>query len=494
MRGITDWLQNRSLISPDRIALINAEENMTLTYKELEESSSKWANYLHLNGVQKGDRVAFISINTEKCFEILFACGKIGAIFVPINWRLSSAEIEYILEDCSPKFVFLHSNFQELEKGLKQKWNTSFFQTTNVATVPEQLLIETEIDSKDPWTIIYTGGTTGKPKGAILSHLSMNVNAWNTIVSWNLNEEDKTITYLPTFHTGGLNALSLPLLMIGGTVVISKQFDPISATHYINEYGCTILLLVPTMYHVLIHEAVFQNTHFPTMKVFLSGGAPCPYDIYDYFREKEISFKEGYGLTEAGPNNFYIHPVHAQNKRGSVGKAMMFNKVKIIKENGKEARVGEVGELLLKGEHLFKQYWNNPHETDKALQDGWLHTGDLAKYDHNGDYYIVGRKKEMIISGGENIYPQELEHWICEKESVEECAVVGLPDSKWGEIVTAVIVRKSGFDITADAILEHCLKRFGKYKVPKNIIFVSEIPKTDIGKMNKQALILQYQR
>ncbi|WP_327205511.1 class I adenylate-forming enzyme family protein [Rossellomorea vietnamensis] len=488
MERVTDWLHKRSMISPDRIALQNAATNDRIDYRTLDERASKWAQYMCNHGITKGDRVVFISTNHTVCFEILFACGKIGAVFVPLNWRLAPSEIESITKNCTPSLLFYKKELQPLVTPISKYCQQLCLDDIagEVSSVEKGVSSSTILSPSDPWLMIYTGGTTGSPKGVVLSHKSVTSNALNTVVSWNLIQEDCTVTYLPTFHTGGLNALSIPLLMIGGKVVIAERFDPDQAIQALIEYGCSIVLLVPTMYHLLMEKEEFKSALFPKMKVFLSGGAPCPGKVYEFFKEKKIPFKEGYGLTEAGPNNFYIDP--SRMKKGSVGKAMMLNRVKVVDDRGDPVGQGEVGELLLGGDHLFKEYWQNPEQTQQVIKDGWLHTGDLAKFDEDEDYFIVGRKKDMIISGGENIYPQELEHWLSEHPAIFECAVVGLPHEKWGEVVTAFITLQKGAGISTEDVKTFCLQKFGKYKIPKDYHFVKELPKTDVGKVNKQAL------
>ncbi|KSU62174.1 long-chain fatty acid--CoA ligase [[Bacillus] enclensis] len=488
MGMVTDWLQKRSIISPDRVALVNGATNEMITYRSLDARAAKWAYYMKEKGIKKGDRVVFICKNHPVCFELLFACSKIGAIFVPLNWRLSAAEIESLIGDCSPDLVFYQADFEHgFNAVLKGHRAERIDEAAEEAYNGVELVSEIIRDKDDPWVMIYTGGTTGKSKGVILSYRSINANALNTVISWNLTEEDATITYLPTFHTGGLNALSLPILMVGGKVVTSERFVPQQAIDMLNHHVCTIVLLVPTMYHDLLEEEDFEYASFPKMKVFLSGGAPCPGKVYDAFKAKGIHFKEGYGLTEAGPNNFYIDP--GKMKKGSIGKSMMLNEVKVVDQEGKCVKYGDVGELLLGGDHLFKEYWNMPEETAAVLKDGWLHTGDLARIDHEGDYYIVGRKKDMIISGGENIYPQEIEHWLCEHPSISECAVVGMPHEKWGEVVTAFMKIREGRMMTGSEAKAYCLEKFGAFKIPKQYHFIDDIPKTDVGKVNKKRLV-----
>lgn len=486
-----DWLKNRARLTPNNLAVIDAESEQGWTYEQLNERANALAHFLKKKNIEKGDRIALISPNHISYFDLMFACAKLGAIFVPLNWRLSIEEINYILGDCTPKLVGYHHSFLDIVKELFVT-ESSCFSISSTKYEQEVSAQNTNLSfnglEEDPLAMIYTGGTTGKPKGVVLSHRAIFWNGMNTIVSWNLTAEDTTLTYLPMFHTGGLNALSIPLLMMGGTVVISSQFDPEKAIENLHKYKCTIALFVPTMYQLMIQTEVFSESTFPTMKVFLSGGAPCPLGIYEVFIEKGLAFKEGYGLTEAGPNNFYIAPEDAKKYRGSVGKPMLFNQVKLVLEDGSEAKGNEVGELLIKGKHQFSCYWNNHEATAATLQDNWLYTGDLAKKNEDGYYYIVGRKKEMIITGGENVYPLEIEQCIMQHPYVSEAAVVGLPDQLWGEIVTAFVSMDGQQRIVEEELKVYCQQKLAKYKIPKRFIQMDELPKTHVGKMDKKRL------
>ncbi|WML59351.1 long-chain fatty acid--CoA ligase [Neobacillus sp. PS2-9] len=492
MRWELDWLDNRARLSPNKIAVIDENTNKSWTYKELNERAASVASWLEGRGVRQGDRIALLSPNHISCFDLLFACSKIGAIFVPLNWRLSIHEIREIVKDCSPVLIGIHLQFETLSDQFTDIGSSCFsvgeasYET--IASFPMGENFTEDIFETNPLAMIYTGGTTGKPKGVVLSHQSILWNAMNTIISWSLTGEDVTINYLPMFHTGGLNALSIPILMIGGTVVLGDQFYAPKTIESINHYRCTIILLVPTMYHMLIQTDEFQTTDFPTMKIFLSGAAPCPLQIYDAFQKKKLAFKEGYGLTEAGPNNFYISPQDAQVKRGSVGKPMVFNSIKLMKVDGQEAGANEVGELCIKGKHAFSYYWNHEQATEETLRNGWVHTGDLAKKDEEGFFYIVGRKKDMIITGGENVYPLEIEHWLAEHPGIDEVAVIGLPDEKWGEMVAAFIILKDSFQLNVEELREYCEVKLGRYKIPKKFILLHELPKTHVGKIDKKKL------
>ncbi|MFC4559449.1 class I adenylate-forming enzyme family protein [Virgibacillus kekensis] len=489
MQYAVDWFQNRVNLSPDKSAVIDSETDEQFTYSELNERANHLAQYFVEKGIGKGDRVALLAPNHVSYFDFIFACMKIGSVFVPLNWRLSIDELSYVINDCSPSLIGVHPEFQENIKKVRTEYGIIDIYANDYVNdlhARHSFAPVENIAESDPLAMIYTGGTTGKPKGAVLSHRSILWNATNTIISWNLTDKDVTLTCLPMFHTGGLNVLSLPLLLIGGKVVISPAFDPSKIVSDLVNYQCTIVLCVPTMYHMMVQTEAFQQATFPDMNVFLSGGAPCPHKIYTAFRDKGIAFKEGYGLTEAGPNNFFIDPGETERKVGSVGKPMIFNKIKIVNEKGQETHSNEVGELLIRGNHAFEFYWKKEQQTGETLVDDWVHTGDLAKQDEEGYVYIVGRKKDMIITGGENVYPLEIEHWLESHEGISEAAVLGLPDEKWGEIVAAFVVPNS--KLSKEEVKQHCEKKLSRYKIPKKIILLDELPKTHVGKINKAAL------
>nr|WP_249310280.1 long-chain fatty acid--CoA ligase [Bacillus sp. FJAT-49736] len=478
-------------MTPNKTAIIDVTNDTSLAYCDIDNRSDRWLTFFEERNIGRGDRVAILAKNQIEVFEIMFACGKMGAIFVPLNWRLSHEELNYIIEDCNPKILLYNQRFSDTVNHLK-KVSDAIPLDYPILIKPKKQDI-TCISESDPWLIIYTGGTTGKPKGVVLTHRAIMWNAINTIISWGLTDDEVTLNYLPLFHTGGINALSIPILMSGGTVVLGDQFDAKEAVHFLNKYKCTIALFVPTMYHLMVGTKEFKASLFPSMRTFLSGAAPCPLSIYESFQEKGIPFKEGYGLTEAGPNNFYISPQDAIWKKGSVGKPMMFNQIKLLKMDGTEAEVDEVGEILIKGKHSFQEYWNDQQETKSVWKDGWLYSGDLGRKDQDGYYYIVGRKKDMIITGGENVYPLEIEHWLCQYPEVEEACVIGLEDEKWGEQVTAFIVLKSGDSGIVEELKKHCTYKLAKYKIPKQFVFLKELPKTHVGKIDKKLLKKQYE-
>ncbi|CAM2865883.1 long-chain fatty acid--CoA ligase [Paenibacillus sediminis] len=497
MDNTVNWFEKRCRLNPSHIAVVDGQTGERWTYRDMDRRFLSIAAYLQSQGVEKGDRVALLSPNDVCYFDMLFACAKLGAIFVPLNWRLAAPELDYIIHNCDPKVIAVHPDLDEINGNVLTKVQESHFKLMKAAGKEYDDIIRMTaaptsnpaLKMDDPLSIIYTGGTTGKPKGVVLSHASMFWNAINTVVSWNLTSRDITPTYMPMFHTGGLNALSLPILQIGGTVIVCKSFRPETFVEIVRRERCTLVLLVPTMYHMLTQSEVFAEASFPTMHTFLSGGAPCPHTIYEAFASKGLAFKEGYGMTEAGPNNFFIDPSEAAKHVGSVGMPMMLNDIKIVNNHGETAVVGEVGEILLKGGHLFHSYWNLPKETEEAFSDRWFHTGDLGRRDDEGFFYIMGRKKDMIITGGENVYPLEVEHLLQQHPYIEEAAVVGIPDEKWGEQVIAVLVLKSGAHLDEETLKQYCAASIGKYKIPKRFVFAEELPKTAVGKIDKIRII-----
>ncbi|TCS93919.1 acyl-CoA synthetase [Hazenella coriacea] len=488
-----DWISSRDRLTPTQVAVVDAENGQRWTYQEMNQRAKSLAAFFRQQGIGKGDRIALFSPNDVSYFDVLFACAKIGAIFVPFNWRLSVRELIGIVEDCAPKLLIYHRQYESLaiQLPIETKWSLEQLHHTYLEETIS-LPIQFDILPTDPWMILYTGGTTGKPKGAVLTHESVYWNAINTVLTWDLSSVDVTPVYMPMFHTGALNALSIPILYAGGTVVIARRFLVDDVYDVIQREQCTIILMVPTMYHLFIQSSRFAATSFPTMRVFLSGGAPCPHVIYDAFQAKGIAFKEGYGLTEAGPNNFQIEPEIASQKKGSVGLPMFFNEIQLV-SNGKVIEgSNQVGELWLKGGHLFTEYWKNPQATDEVWHDQWFRTGDLGKRDADGYYYIVGREKDMIVTGGENVYPLEVELVLSEHPEVEEISVVGIPDAHWGEIVAAAIVPVRGKKIEIEDLDGFCSKKLGRYKVPKKFIFLDELPKTMVGKIDKKGIVRMY--
>jgi fatty-acyl-CoA synthase len=504
-----DLLARRAALSPQKLAVTDEKGKERRTYAGLDERAGRLAFFLAGLGVRKGHRVGALSLNAPAMVEILYACGKLGAVFTPLSYRLGAGELGEIVADASPSVFFFDGANAPLAASLGDVLppESRTVALDKIASRKRTCLRYWEIfegdwrrpsgeaprapavTSEDPWIICYTGGTTGRPKGALLTHGSVFWNGLNTIIGWGLREDDVAPVFTPLFHTGGLNVLLTPLLMMGGTCVLVPAFDAGKAFALLRKHRATYVFMVPSMYRMMAADPQWEKEKFSRVREFVTGGAPCPRSIFEAFAAKRKRFRMGYGLTEAGPNNFHIDPAMALDLFGSVGKPLPFVQARVAGEEGGEAGPGEVGELQLRGGHLFAGYWNRPRETAEAFAGGWLRTGDLARRDSGGNYAIAGRKKEMFISGGENVFPSEVEEAILRHGAVQEAAVVGVPDEKWGEVGLAAVALRKGASLTADELRGFLRDRIAHYKVPKKVVFMEELPKTGAGKIDKPRIL-----
>ncbi|MBO9541610.1 long-chain fatty acid--CoA ligase [bacterium] len=495
-----DWLSRWATYTPEKVAVIDEASERRLSYRTLNQRCDRLAHVLrHRFGIQKGDRVAVLAQNCSEVLELFFAAGKLGAVLVPINWRLAAPEVRYILDDCGPRALFYGPEFDALVREILPQLALEYvvpLAPDGMLTAYEDLLAmasdevptPAEIALDDPHLILYTSGTTGNPKGAILTHGTITWNAINTQVGWDLHHDDVTLAHTPFFHTGGLNVLTTPLLHRGGTVVVMRGFDATRSLSLIEQERCTVVFAVPTMFQMLLDAPNFESSDLSSIRFFITGGAPCPVPLIEAYARRGVTFKQGYGLTEAGPNCFTLDAKDSVRKAGSVGFPNMHLDVRVVDDEGKEVATGEIGELLISGPHVFAGYWRNPQATADAIRDGWLHTGDLVRRDEEGYYYIVDRKKDLFISGGENVYPAELEKALHHHPSIHEAAVIGVPDPKWGEVGRAFVVLREGHMLTEAEVLDFLRDRLAKYKIPKSVVFSDALPRNSAGKVVKNAL------
>ena len=345
------------------------------------------------------------------------------------------------------------------------------------------------IDADDGYCILYTSGTTGKPKGAVLPHRQVLWNAINTVVSWGLSENDISPILTPMFHSGGLFVFLVPLFYAGGRVVLARNFDSEESLKVIVEEKCTVILGVPTLFQVWMNSPMFDKADFSHVHFFISGGAPCPPKLIEAWnRTKGVTMRQGYGLTEVGVNCFSMTDEDALRKAGSVGKPIFHSQVRLVDTDDNDVAVGETGELIIAGPTVCAGYWRNLEATADSLRDGWFHTGDMARQDEEGYFYIAGRYKDMIISGGENVYAAEVEAVFREHEAVADAALISQPDEKWGEVGLMVVLLKPEGSVTGEELQEFCRERLARYKVPKRIEFVDELPYSPYGKVIKAEL------
>jgi len=496
---VRDWTARRSLSSPDKLAIIDTATGASLTYKELDTRATRLANYLRDKcGVQSGDRIAVLAMNRAEILEAFFAAAKLTAILIPLNYRLAQPELQYILEDCEPKVLVYEDEFAPVIQRLGGQVSIQHYLALDgpvnkgyeqaLADSSAEAITDVDFDAEMPVLIIYTSGTTGRPKGALLSHRMLTWNSINTVIGWGIASTDITTVHTPLFHTGGFNVLTLPLLHVGGTVVMLRTFDASRVLEALETHRCTIFFGVPTMFQMMTESAEFEGTDLGSMRYFISGGAPCPVSLIEKIQKHGIAFTQGYGLTEVGPNCFKLGLEDAVRKAGSIGFPALHSESRIVDEKGHDVVRGEIGELILRGGHVCSGYWRNSEATAAALCDGWFYTGDLARQDSEGYYYIAGRAKDMIISGGENIYPAEVEAVLHAHPAVASAALIGLPDPKWGETPVAVVTACKGSTVTVEEIIEFCSGKLARYKIPKQVFFVDEFPLLASGKVFKRML------
>lgn len=503
-----DLLSKRASLTPERIAIVELETDARFTYKALNERANRLANFMRDElGVQPGDRVSIIAKNSIAYIDLFYGLPKIGAIFAPFNWRLTARELAYMVNDLEPKVLIVEPDFVPVVEEMKSEIDVEHFVSLRGAQMDgaksyelglEQAQIHEptypKLDLESPYCILYTSGTTGNPKGAILPHRQILFNAINTVSSWGITEQDISPVYTPLFHAGGLFAFLTPMLYVGGRIILARDFDPAVSLQWIMEEGCTVILGVPTLFQMWMDSDYFNEADFSHVHFFISGGAPCPPPLMNEWREKKgIIFRQGYGLTEVGPNCFSMTDEDSVPKTGSVGKPIFHSQMRVANpETGVDVEVGEAGELLIAGPHVCSGYWRNPEATAKAIVDGWFHTGDMAHMDEDGFFYIDGRYKDMIKSGGENIYAAEVESIVRDHPAVKDAALIGKPDTKWGEVGMMITVLEDDAEASEEELKEFCYGKLARFKVPKEFVFAAELPYSAYGKVEKIKLKEKY--
>ena len=497
-----EWLARRELLTPEKVALIDSETGARLTYRALNQRARALATRLAQRyGIHQGERVAVLALNSPEYLDAFFACALLGAILVPLNWRLTLRELTTILNDCEPKLLLhdlshserareLANAPRDLPNGLSLL-SFAEFPGANpaLAALAEPFVSE---DGEETAVILYTSGTTGVPKGAMLSHRMITWNAINTQISWGLRETDITPTFAPFFHAGGLNVLTTPLYHLGGTIVLLRNSDPQAILRAIERERCTIVFAVPTVFQNMMEHPAFASTDCSSLRFCVTGGSSCPIPLIQGYAARGLEFRQGYGLTEVGVNCFSLAPEDALRKAGSVGRPVFHSRARIVDSEDQDVAPGEVGELVLAGPHVCSGYWRRPEATAEANRGGWWHTGDLARCDSEGYYSIVGRQKDLFISGGENIYPAEIEAVIVTHPGVLEVAVIPQPDPRWGEVGLAVVVPRVPDSLSAEDILNYCSGKLARYKLPRAVRFVESLPRNVMGKVVKAELVREF--
>ncbi len=482
-------------------AIYDYDTGVRYTYSDLDTRSDKLAWFLTSKlGLKKGDRIGFCATNSVAFFDAFLTTYKTGIIITTYNCLLREKELFALISNEEPKVIFYSGEFAFTVASLREKGFEQEFVCLDAPCEGDnycysEIMKNTEyeapsdpgLDYEDIQMLIHTGGTTGTPKAAKMSYRSLFYNSIADIMGFQLSENDTAILSLPLFHTAGWNVFTLPLIMFGGRLIIMRGFNPEKVLRAIREEKPTVGISVETMYKAMAMHPDFEKTDFSCYRFLVTGAAPTGKELLEIYWGKGVKMVNAYGMTEVGPNNM-CHPLGLTDIEGvrakwnSCGIPAPFNQVRFVDDEGKDVLPGERGELIFGGKLLFSGYWNNQEATDAIMQDGWVHTGDMGYLDEDGFCYISGRKKNMFISGGENIFPQEIEDVIMLVPGVIEACILGVPDPKWGEVGRVLIVRGPGSAITREDIIKAVKSELSSIKVPKYVTFVDSVPKNAVGK------------
>lgn len=481
-----DWLAFHAHTRPQARALAAPAEGVLYDYASLHARVERLAGGLAARGVTAGARLAVLALNHSDTLCLTLACARLGAMLLPLNWRLTASELQYQLDDAEPAWLWHDDAHAALAGQLSGPTCAPLATLDDWLAAP--LHPTPDIDPETPLLLLYTSGTTGRPKGALLSQRMLAANADNTALSWDLSGADSSVAHAPFFHTGGLNVLTLPLLQRGGFSVLLPRFDPGQVLSAIVNWRLSVLFAVPTMFQMLADHPDFAAAELGSLRFCISGGAPCPIPLIEHWAARGLTFKQGYGLTEAGVNCLTLPEAYAVSHRGSVGFANWGTQTRIVDEAGQDVAVDQVGELWLAGPTLCSGYWRRPDASAELFAGRWLKTGDLFRRDAAGFHYVVDRKKDMYISGGENVYPAEVEAAIQRHPGVRAAAVVGVADARWGEVGHAFVEMTTGLTLDIDALNAHLASCLARFKRPQRIEQLDALPLTPSGKVHKVAL------
>jgi fatty-acyl-CoA synthase len=497
-----DWIVHFGRRTPDKLAVIDLGSGRKFTYAQFDDRIARLASHLRERlKIKRGDRVAVLALNTTDTLEVQFACGRLGAVLLPLNTRLTVPELQYIVGDASPSLMIHDAELAETALAVSRlcKIGASLLLgpdgSYEAAIAGSPPLDRPEIVSLDDIsTIMYTSGTTGQPKGAIITH---GMTFWNCV---NLGgpacimPSSVLLTVLPLFHTGGLNCYTNPVLHAGGTVLVMRTFDPGLALQLISDasYRINVFFGVPSIYQFMAQHSSFAGADFSRLVIGGVGGAPMPVPLLKVWEARGVALQQGYGMTETSPAVLTLDREDAARKAGSSGKPVLHTEVRIVRPDGTDADIGELGELWVRGPNVTPGYWNRPDANASSFTDGWLHTGDATRIDEEGFYYIVDRWKDMYISGGENVYPAEVENVLHQLEPIAEAAVIGVPDAQWGETGMAIIAVRPGSAVSEAEIFAHCAANLARFKCPRLIRFVDALPRNATGKIHKPTLRQQF--
>ncbi|WP_327053737.1 AMP-binding protein [Halomicrococcus gelatinilyticus] len=512
------WSERRARLSPDAVGLVDATTGESFTYRELDERANRAARLLREHGVggpapsahsdperATGDRVAVLSRNRPAFVDLFFATAKTGGVLAPLSHRLAPAELVALLNDVDPELLVVEEPFDDLVRDVLTRDDRAFdADVVSLATdgdhawpayadalpADDSPVESAAVSMDDPHLFLHTGGSTGTPKETVLTHGSILWNSFNTITAWGLRPEDVTPMTFPLFHTGGWNVLTVPLFHLGATVVISREVDPGRILRTIETESATVLVAVPAVLRMLANHDDWETTDLSSLRFAKSGGGPARESVMEAWWSRGVDLSQGYGLTECGPNNFTMPDGWPREKADSVGVPAMHVDARVVDDDGDRVPTGDVGELELASPHAADRYWQTPEETDDAFGDGWVSTGDLARRDEDGYFYVEGRKKNMFVSGGENVYPAEVEDAVADHPKVDEVVVVGVPDDRWGTVGRAVV--QGDESLTLDELTAFLDGRLARFKRPRHLAFVDELPTSGPSKIDREAVKAEF--
>lgn len=493
-QGVGSWIWRRSRQCPHAPAL--EFRGQVSTYAQLDDRTTRFAHVLRGLGVGPGDRVGILSTNHPAYLEVLFSCGILGAIFVPLNARLTASEVAFAVQD-SGLAVLVHSTaLVAVAVGATETGSTRRIalgdELDALIAAADSSRIDEPVVGEDLCFVMYTSGTTGKPKGVVMTHDNVLFAVLNAILDLDLCSDEVALVCAPLFHTAALDMVALPTLFKGGAVVIEEGFDARRVLDVVESRSVTYTFGVPTMLDALVAHSMWAETDLSSLRRVVVAAAPVPARTLRAYSERGVKMCQGYGLTESGPGATILASVDAERKMGTAGVPHTFTDVRIVDALSEPVSPGERGEIQIQGPHVMKEYWGRPEATADVFDDGWLRTGDIGIADAEGFVTIVDRLKDMIISGGENIYPAEVEAALLELPGVESCAVFGVPDDKWGESAVAAITVSEGTRVALDSLAEALGGWLAGYKIPKRYVLVDEIPRNPTGKIRKNVLREQY--
>lgn len=503
--NVGEWPSKWAARFPDEPCMKYGD--LELNRLEFSRRVNQLANAFLQAGVQKGDRVAALMGNSNVFLEILFALSRIGGVMVPLNFRLAPPELEWIINNCeptmliySPEFVPVVDAFRGNIPSVKQ------YICEMAGGTPDDQLIDDwmadkssadpdlgfEVTLDDPHFIMYTSGTTGRPKGAVVRQGNTQWNAVNALHLYGIDRTDVSACVAPMFHIGALHASATPNFYGGSKLIIQRFFDPSGVLKIIEEEKVNSMFGIPVMFLFMSQMPEFANTDFSSVKYFIAGGSPCPKPLIETYMERGVMFNQGYGMTETATGITALRTEDALRKLGSCGKPLFHTDIRIVDMESKDLPQGEMGEVIVRGPTVIREYWRNPDATAATIVDGWLHSGDMGYIDEEGYLYLVDRRKDMYISGGENVYPAEVEDVIMGHEKVADVGVIGIPDERWGEVGMAIVVPSPDVELTEEEIIEYCRGKLAGYKRPRKVAFIDALPRTLTGKILKKDLRAQF--